>query len=564
MKFLCPYCGQRLSVEEPFPGDSLPCPACGNPVTPPPGEGAAGTEWKNPLKPAEEAQTASSPQHNLPRARQHPTKRVVISKRSNWGAAKSVLIVALLLSGGLAYLNYRGEFSKRPSPEPRKESEAPIALTPLESPPVTKTEETPEPIASPPNEDLPPTAAIETQPNSTAPQPISPAPKADANQPWAPEKIDPTATISSSSSSSSATAKETPSAPPGAKASAIDESSKLRPDKIVYFDTSAAGEDKAITTWGMGTVGGPGIIQSGLANMGADQIDVILMPFPVNEPLTEKGELTDAAKAQLDAEIATAKVAGDKPWALSSGTGGGVNPWYMKGPNRVNAERWADCMIATKKYLDHPIAWAQPFNEPDWAAWGQGTPEDLENIMSKLKRDASFKSTQLAGPAVLNIDNAFAWWDPIKNRADLGTMHILNGSFDSYVKFIKTVKRTKAVPFNPEIHNLVEAIAGAEYGLEGGIWWLAADEARGSFAKACQGKRLGYAEVREKWSAAAVYRSPNGAVMAFLGSAERTGQETTYRFVCKDREVYFDGNGPRKEYTITLPREHEKMVKITW
>jgi len=44
-------------------------------------------------------------------------------------------------------------------------------------------------------------------------------------------------------------------------------------DHTVYFDMGAEGENKAMTIWGMGTIGGAGIMGSGLQNMGVDQID---------------------------------------------------------------------------------------------------------------------------------------------------------------------------------------------------------------------------------------------------------------------------------------------------
>jgi hypothetical protein len=50
-------------------------------------------------------------------------------------------------------------------------------------------------------------------------------------------------------------------------------------------------------------------------------------------------------------------------------------------------------MIATKNYMtNRTIAWAQPFNEPDYGPWNQGSPQDLSNIIAILQNDPTFNS----------------------------------------------------------------------------------------------------------------------------------------------------------------------------
>ncbi|MBN2684750.1 MAG: hypothetical protein JXR40_05685 [Pontiellaceae bacterium] len=335
-------------------------------------------------------------------------------------------------------------------------------------------------------------------------------------------------------------------------------------DHTLSFKIDAKGEDKSMSVWGMGTIGGPGIMQSGLRNMGSNQIDVVLMPFPVKDPLNSKGELSLEAKTQMDEDLKAAKLAGDKPLVISPDTAAGIHDYYLEQPNKMNTERWVDLLVAVREYIDRPVAWVMPFNEPDWADWKQGSVDDLEEIMGELKKSPAFKTSKMAGPSVLNVDWAMEWYRGIKSKTEIGTMHTLNGSFESYVDFIEYIEQRGDMPFNPEVHNLVEVIVGAEYGLAGGIWWLTCDEKRGAFVKACQGVRLAYEEDRERWSAAAVYRAPSGKVQAFLGSNERTGQDTTYRFVCEDREVYFNGEGPQKEYVVTIKKDSEQMIEITW
>ncbi|HXJ56642.1 MAG TPA: hypothetical protein VNU68_08265 [Verrucomicrobiae bacterium] len=51
-------------------------------------------------------------------------------------------------------------------------------------------------------------------------------------------------------------------------------------DHTVLFSTSDPGVSKAVTNWGVGTVGGPDVMRNGLIYMGADEIDVINYTLP--------------------------------------------------------------------------------------------------------------------------------------------------------------------------------------------------------------------------------------------------------------------------------------------
>lgn len=91
--------------------------------------------------------------------------------------------------------------------------------------------------------------------------------------------------------------------------------------------------------------------------------------------------------------------------------------------------------------------------------------------------------------------------------------------------------------------------------------------------KASSGKRLVYAEHRPNWTAASVYRNPEGKIQLFGGTSERQGVTTSYRFVVKDKDVFFDGHGPQREYTMILPggtgyqngqTNAERVVNVSW
>ena len=343
-------------------------------------------------------------------------------------------------------------------------------------------------------------------------------------------------------------------------------------DHTLLFSTSDAGVSKAITNWGV-SVTWPNTDNTlrSVIFMGSNEVDFVHLAFITSQPLTN-GDLTAAMKAELTTQTNVANLAGNKPWSMAIGTGSGVDAWYKSGTD-VIPSRWVQAMEAAQRFYGKPMIYVEPFNEPDYG-WGQGTIANLFDILGLLQTSTNFTGTILAGGSTLNCDQASAWYDPIKTRTTAGTTHALAGSFNSYVSFIQNVIASGDIPILPEAHNLMEVIAGAEYGVNRSMYWGAAELARGNFVKACQGKRLGYSEDRAKWTAAAVYRGTNGAVQAFLGGSERMATTTSYRFFSKDRDVFYDGNGPQRDYIVTVPggtgyatadqRNAEKVVNITW
>jgi hypothetical protein len=335
-------------------------------------------------------------------------------------------------------------------------------------------------------------------------------------------------------------------------------------DHTLVFSVSDTGLSKAITNWGLdATWASSDNMRRGLMFMGTNEVDMVRVAFPVATALTD-GDLSPAQKADLTNALSIASMAGpNTPLTLSAGTGAGVDPWFKNGAE-VLPNRWVQAMEAAARFCNRPIIATEPFNEPDYAPWGQGTMQNLYDILGLLQASTNFTGTGLAGGSTLSSDNASFWYNQIKSRTTMGTTHSLGGTFDSYASFFQNVIASGDISVNPEVHNLAEVIAGAEYGLNTGIWWASAELARGSFVKACQGQRLGYAEDRAKWTAAAVYRTPDGAVQAFLGGSERLGATTTYRFFSKDRDVFYNGDGPRRDFIATIPRDQEKFIRINW
>jgi hypothetical protein len=333
--------------------------------------------------------------------------------------------------------------------------------------------------------------------------------------------------------------------------------------QTVTFSTSAPGVSAAIPYWGLDTRWpSSDNMRRGLIFMGSENVNVVDMPATLDAPLVG-GDISAADKARLQQSINLAAMAGPNAmWNLSGGQP--VDPWYRSGTNRVYPDRWAAAMEAAQRYYNRPMGMAEPFNEPDYLPWNEGSRQDLSNIMGLLGASPGFAGTLLAGGSTITTDDAASWYDALGGHAAVGTTHALYGSVANYVGFIQHVAVTGGIPFNPEVHNLAEAIIGANYGLQGAIWWGTAERARGDFVQASQGRELGYAADWPNWSAAAVYRAPNGTVQAFLGCGERIGQPTTYTLHSTDRDVYFDGHGPMRDYTVTIGTNQERVINITW
>lgn len=330
----------------------------------------------------------------------------------------------------------------------------------------------------------------------------------------------------------------------------------------VYFDTSDKGETLSLTHWGLDTAWPePNHIRRGLLFMGDDQVDIIRVSFPINTPLVN-GDLPASKDEHFKVRLAMAKLTGDKPFTMLPDTEAGVHPWYKNGKD-VIPERWVQLVAAAQKRYGKKMQSIEAFNEADWG-WGQGSAENLNDILKALQESPEFQGVEFGGPSTLSSDAAEPWYRVIKDRVSRGTTHTLGGNCYNFINFYVNVIANGDVADQPELHNVVEGITGAEYGLHSAIWWGTAERTRGEFVNAVQGKRLGYAEDRPAWAAAGVYRAPSGKVQAFLGSSERNGSAATFRLVSRDRAVFFDGQGPQRDFTTTIRRDTEAMVNITW
>ncbi|NLK48760.1 MAG: T9SS type A sorting domain-containing protein [Bacteroidales bacterium] len=343
-------------------------------------------------------------------------------------------------------------------------------------------------------------------------------------------------------------------------------------DRVVMFDTNDEGISTPII-WGLDLAWlDEGNVRRGVAFMGIDNVDIIRASFQPTLPLVDDdiqgSQITDLNRRL---NIIT-NFTGPNTKVMLNCDHPSVHEWY----STDKAVRWAKLIDATARRVQErglKVVTVAPFNEPDYG-WGQGNMQDFYNIAGELRKIPRFDNIRISGGNTLNCDQALPWYNYLKARLDEGNTHQLAGVFDTYANFFTEVRRNGHHATADELHNVMEAMVGVEYGMQTGIWWGTAEYARGEFVKASRnGKRLAYAEHRPNWTSAAVYRNEEGKLQAFGGTSERQAATTSYRFLSKDKSVFFDGYGPQREYVMTLPggtgyqqgqTNAERVVNISW
>ncbi len=342
------------------------------------------------------------------------------------------------------------------------------------------------------------------------------------------------------------------------------------PDRTLYYNVSDSGVPTPII-WGLDTAWpSQDNMRRGIAFMGAERISIVRASFQPTLPLVN-GDLQSEQINWLNTRLNLVNLVGPHATVMLNCDHPSVYSWYAG-----NAANWAALMDVTTRRVQERgrrVVSIAPFNEPDYTAVGQGTMQDFFNIAGELRKNPRFDTIRISGGNTLNTDQALPWYNFLKSRLDEGNTHQLAGNFDNYAQFFQTVRANGHHATNDELHNVMEAIVGVEYGMQTGIWWGTAEYARGEFVKASFGRRLGYAEHRPNWTVAAVYRHPDGKIQAFGGASERQATNTTYRFISREKDVFYDGHGPQREYTLPMPGgtgyhvnqpNAERVVNITW
>ncbi|RZK22917.1 MAG: ricin-type beta-trefoil lectin domain protein, partial [Hymenobacter sp.] len=341
------------------------------------------------------------------------------------------------------------------------------------------------------------------------------------------------------------------------------------PDRTVTYGVADAGTVKAML-WGLDTAWpNDNNMRRGIAFMGPSKVNLVRLSFQPTYPLVN-GDLQQPQIDDLNNRLRLLSFNGASTQITVNCDAPSIDPSY-----KGNAANWAAMMDATVRRIQatgRTVVSVAPFNEPDYSTQ-QGTQQDFLNIATVLRNNSRYNNIRISGGNTLNDDAALDWYNFLKPKINEGNTHQLAGSFDSFANFFQAVRANGHYATDDEMHNVVEAMVGAEYGVQAGIWWGTAERARGELAKASDGPRLGYAEHRPNWTAAAVYRTPDGRVQAFAGASERQATTTTYRYVSKDRDVYYDGVGPQREYTLVMPGGNgygnnqpnaERVINVTY
>lgn len=362
-------------------------------------------------------------------------------------------------------------------------------------------------------------------------------------------------------------------------------------DVSMAFDIAAEGR-RFEPTWGLDLAWiNEQNLRKGVNHMLKENVGIGRSSFRVLNPLKGDTALTSDQIAGLRerSNLFNTVVAPTLPLVLncdngyrpSGHTGSNINTYYTTN-KRANKEHWAAAIAAhvawMQKNTKHPVAGVSPFNEPDYDTndLAQGTAADERDVARVLKQNYKdvLGEAVIAGGNTLNNDKALSWYNTGKQYYDWGNTHQLAGSFDNFARFFQQVAKDGKVGYDDEMHNTVEAMVGLEYGMSVGIWWGFDSRTRGEFCQISRnGVRLAYGEHRDNWTAASVWRHDDGRVKAFIGSSERQGATTSYQFVSKDCDVYYDGYGPVREFRMEIPggtgyqkgqTNAERVIDVTW
>ncbi|MDE7438850.1 MAG: RICIN domain-containing protein [Muribaculaceae bacterium] len=347
----------------------------------------------------------------------------------------------------------------------------------------------------------------------------------------------------------------------------------------VFFDPYGEGKKLPIR-WGFDTAwNSSDNMKRGVRFATAATISCARVSFQPWAEITTKGVLPTSLQRNLNSRMNTVALIGKKVDIMLNLDGGDNTVTSVYGGYKYDnpddkwnspktyigdvvkqGPKWADLIDATAAAVQakgYEVVTVAPLNEPDFEL--NGTPITLFYEIAKNLKDFTkyprFKDIRISGGNTLNDDEALRWYEYNKEFLDEGNTHQLAGDFNHYADFFTKVREDGKHATADELHNVMEAMVGVEYGMQTGIWWGTAELARGEFMKASFGERLGYAENRTAWSAASVYRAPDGKIQGFLGCSERQARPSVFNFVSVNGDVFVDGHGPLREYTVSLPAD---------
>ena len=363
-------------------------------------------------------------------------------------------------------------------------------------------------------------------------------------------------------------------------------------DVSIPFAISAEGK-RFSPTWGLDLAWiSEQNIKKGINHMGKENVGIGRSAFRYTKELTNDSVLSnDDIKVlrqrstifnQVSTTLPIVLTADQEAVSPNEKTGVTGPPEYFVKNKSADVNHWTAMINSHVHWMQqntkHPVVGISPFNEPDYWSVEEGATAQKQWQVAKLLKENYPRCADIAmvGGNTLNDDKALQWYASGKNYYDWGNTHQLAGSFDNFAKFFQQLEKDGKVGYADEMHNVGEAMVGLEYGMTVGIWWGFDSRARGEFCQISRnGVRLAYGEHRNNWTAASVYRHDDGRVKAFVGSSERQAVTTNYQLVSTEREVYYDGYGPVREYYTTMPggasgsyqkgqTNAERVIDVTW
>lgn len=256
----------------------------------------------------------------------------------------------------------------------------------------------------------------------------------------------------------------------------------------------------------------------------------------------------------------------------------GALDWNLGTKNHSEWAKLLHAYVSTiRRDFGNPVVSIAPFNEPDYK-WNGLHMAHFKNINEAFRANyPDMQDVRISGGNTLNCNEAQPWYTYLYANLDEGNTHQLAGDFNHFADFFRKVRADGKYATGDELHNVMEAMVGIEYGMQTGIWWGEAARVRGQFCQASNlGQRLAYTENRYAWGAASVYKRDNHLSQAFVGVSERQGRPASYSFVSKTKDVYVDGVGPTREFVLDVPadekgayqsaaqRNAEAVYDITW
>ncbi|MBP5380686.1 MAG: hypothetical protein J6Y39_03030 [Bacteroidaceae bacterium] len=324
-------------------------------------------------------------------------------------------------------------------------------------------------------------------------------------------------------------------------------------------------------------------------NLFNKNVDIVRLSFQPCYALSNSNGLTDDHMTDLTERLRVlsllwnGKTANKPEIFLNCDPKDNMNSYYQ-GTTSAYVTKWVNLIKATGQYVEnqgYTVTGISPFNEPDLrstkypptstaisdASYRTNSAKMQSDICAALKNDSWGSSKKRLAGNTLNPDYALNYYSSYKANIDEGNTHQLAGTPQNFVAFLNQVSNVDGKPLcQDEMHNVMEAMVGAEYGMDDAVWWGTSEHARTQFCRANDGTgyRLAYLWDEGTFTASSVYRNTqDGVTEAYLGCSERQATETSYGYVSTDRDVYYDGYGPTRAFYMHLPADPNGSYQST-